>query len=177
MFDDRSMPLYELCERLTLSRISQEAYTAYINQIAIKTKEGPLDSSTMQKIFELSGLHPKRVYNLCYQLWLEYPDCSITSEQVEDTWDRWVRSKLDMIRGQLKRLSSGAIKVLMMIVEHQIVSLTGRLAQNKVGMSGPSILHAVRSLEQEDIVCREREDYQIVDPVIRTALLKYERLN
>ncbi len=177
MFDDRSMPLYELCERLSLGRIGQELYARYINKIAKETKNGELSTETLNQIFLLTKLHPKRVYNLCFQIWKDYEDNKITPEQVEKSWNELLEKKSDVIRGQLKHLNSGALKVLTLVSENNEIPITGKIAQSKVDLTSAAIVNALRALEEEDLIFREQDKYQIVDPLIASFLYKYERYN
>jgi len=183
MFDDRSMPLYELCERLSLGKINQELYINYINQIALKTKGGALLSSTLDQLFLLTDLHPKRVYNLCFQLWKDYENNKITPEQVEKSWNELLEKQSDVIRSQLKKLNSGCLKTLTLIAEISSdgnstdCPITGKIAQRKIGISSASISNALKILEEEDLIFKEEGNYCLVDPLIRSFLFQYERHN
>jgi len=177
MVDDRSMPLYELCERLHLGKIKQELYVDYINKVAIETKGGTLSEETFNKIFSLTHLHPKRVYNLCFQIWKDSEDHKITPDQVERSWDELLEKKSDVIRGQLKSLNTGCLKVLTLIAENANIPITGKIAQRKVDLTSAAIVNALKALEEEDLICKENNKYQVVDPLVASFLCKYEKHN
>ncbi len=58
MFDDRSRPLYSLCDRIAIDRIKEEDYIAYINRVANKTWGKDLEKSVFDEIFLLTERHP-----------------------------------------------------------------------------------------------------------------------
>lgn len=180
MFDDRSMPLYELCDRIILDRISEESYEQYLNKVAKKTFDKFLPQETGQKIFELSERHPKRIYNLCFYLWrlCENANKVPTAQDVVDAWDMYVNQRLKDSQYHLRRLSAGQIKVLTLIATSFDQEITGQLAQKKVKISGPSIVKALQVLEMQDYIERMPDKfgpaYRVIDPLLRDVLVKYE---
>lgn len=180
MFDDRSMPLYELCDRVILDRISPQAYGKYLNKVAEKTWKRPLEPEVLQKIIELSECHPKRIYNICYYLWrsCQEKSCPPKVEDVESAWNVYVKQRVKDVRYHLSRQSAGQIKILTLLATGLPHPLTGRVAQRIVNLSGPSIVHALKTLEENDYIEKDLHGvYRIIDPLIRAVLAQYERQN
>jgi len=154
MFDDYSMPLYELCERLKLERIDAEIYRNYINHVALETYGEILDSEVIKTIFSISERHPKRIYNLCHQLWITHPNASFSKENVHDCWDTIVKLRLNDVRVKLSKLNDSQLKVLTLIALDFDKPITGRKSQNKIDLS------------DEDFIARdENNELTIVDPL------------
>jgi uncharacterized protein len=177
MFDDKSQPMYELCDRILLDRIAPIHYKKYINQIAMKTWGKVLPEGTVDKIMILSERHPKRIYNLCYYLWRLHADKK-TLPQLKDVaqaWEFFVNQRIKGLRYNLSKQSSGQIKVLSLIANNQADGLTSKAAQKLTKMAGSSILKAIHKLDLNDYI--ERDDsgkYQIIDPLICYVLQKRE---
>lgn len=180
MFDDRTMPLYELCDRIILGRIDAKDYEQYLNNISQKTFNIPLSKSVFQKIIQLSERHPKRIYNLCFCLWRFCEDSNKipTEEDVIQTWDRYLQQRFKDISYYLKKLSSGQIKVLTLIAINFQQEITGQAAQKKVKLSGPSIVKSLQILEANDYIEKNQDNsYTIIDPLVKDILLNYETVN
>ncbi|MCW5590210.1 MAG: ATP-binding protein [Legionellales bacterium] len=180
LFNDRSQPMYELCERIVLDRIQTSCYEKYINNVATKTWGKKLSDEAIDKIFQCSELHPKRVYNLCYYLWrlsINYKS-SPSATNVENAWDFFIKQRAKDLRAALSNLSGGQLKVLTLIATQATQELTGKSAQAITKMAGSSIVKAMSNLEQEDYI--EKNDsgvYRIIDPLITFFLMNYEREN
>ena len=59
MFDDNSMPLYELCERIKLEKISAASYKAYISEAAINIAGTAPSETVLNAILSISERHPQ----------------------------------------------------------------------------------------------------------------------
>lgn len=174
MFDDQSMPLYELCDRIQLKKIEPVIYQKYIQKIAKQTRSEKLDQTAIDKILSLSDRHPKRVYNLCFQIWGLAPK-TITEKMVEKAWNIFIESRVSDVRFRLGHLSLGQLKVLTLIASEFDKPLTGREAQTELSLSGSSIIAALQVLEDEAYLERaENNQWKIIDPLFKDVLRKYE---
>ena len=175
MFDDSSMPLYELCEREQLHKISVNTYRAYLNHVASKTFDSPIDDSVLEAIFSITERHPKRVYNLCYQLWNDHPEGNYTVDIVKEAWDSLLKMRVKDVRGKLSNLNNSQLAVLTFIATGNDTLVTSRDAQNKVNLSSAAIVKAIRYLEDEDFIEKHVEgNFALIDPLIKDVLVKYE---
>jgi len=178
MFDDKSMPLYELCERIKLQRIEKATYKKYINKVAKRTAGHILDDSILEVIFDVTRRHPKRLYNLCYALWQNYPKLKIKADNVQSCWDQFVDERVNDVRVKLKKLSVGQLKVLTLIALEKVEYLTGKVAQRLVDLSGPTISYALNELNKTDYIELSSDGhYFIIDPLVQNVLVKYESYN
>jgi len=175
MFDDQSMPLFELCERVQLHRINSEAYIRYINWVAKKTFNALLPVDCIEKVLELTENHPKRVYNLCYLLWKEATRIEdVTKAFVVTCWEDFIIDRANAVRLRLSNLNTGQIKVLTFIAADIDSQLTGKLAQRTLSLSSPSIVDAIAGLMAQDYISKTDNKYVVVDPLVKAVLVKYE---
>jgi AAA+ ATPase superfamily predicted ATPase len=180
MFDDKSMPLYELCERITLERIDEESYRYYLTKMAKKTWGKPLAEAVFNEIMLLSERHPRRVYNLCFQLWRNYGKNKngVSERQVRETWNDYIAQRLKDIRYHLSRLTRSQLKVLTFMAISPASELTGKQAQHRMDLASSTITQALNILEDNDYVERlGKGDYRIIDPLVKAVLANYEKEN
>jgi len=175
MFDDDSMPLYELCERIKLERIDAEDYCKYLNKVAQETFGRVLDEVVLEAIFTISERHPKRIYNLCYQLWLTDIKGSFTTQDVQQCWDKFVQLRLDDTRSKLSKLNLSQLKVLILIALDFEQAMTGKQAQQKLDLSSAAITVAIKVLQEKDFIVRGDDNrFKFLDPLYKSVLSRYE---
>jgi hypothetical protein len=176
MFDDKTRPLYALCDQIKLSRLLPENYLAYLNKIAKKTWRKKLPELVFKRIFELTECHPRYVYYLCMSLW-EYTSSSKNLPKLEDVdkaWKALVSERIKDTREILFKKPMGQIKILSLISLGHTREITGKDAQYKLGMSGSAIVQSLKILEEEDYVEKlENHSYKIVDPLLRSIFIHY----
>lgn len=174
MFDHKAMPLYELCERIKLDKIAPEDYQIYLNKVAQKTFKKEMSDEDIQLILALTQRHPKRVYNLCYQIWKEakkLPDAKL----IKKTWKNFIEARLTDIRLHLSRLNTGQLKLLTLIASEKTKVLTGKKAQTQLQLTSPAIIAARQYLIENDYVEQNNEgNYELIDPLIKEVLIGYE---
>lgn len=178
MFDNASMPLYELCERIQLAKIETAVYKTYLNKIARKSWSEKLDEAALNEIMQLSERHPKRVYNLCYQLWTRFPTKAFNKKDVQRCWHDFIELRLKDVRSQLSLLNDSQLKVLTLIALDYNQPITGRAAQTRLNLSSASIVKALVALESEDFISKDQAgQFTFVDPLIKAVLVQYESDN
>lgn len=174
MFYDKSRPLYKLCDRIVLERISRSEYVAHINEFAIEKWGSSLKPAVLETIFELTELHPYYVNNLCLHLWGASINGMPQSCDVTTCWNEMIKEERSEILRELSELSIGQRKVLNTIANGQKTMLTGKKALKEVDLTSSSVMEAIKVLEQKDYIEQlENGEYQIIDPLIKTTLLFY----
>ncbi len=172
MFYDSKKPLYKLCDRINLDRISKVDYEPFIQNLA-KTKWNKiLDQGTLDAIFNFTECHPYYVNVLCHKLWLfkEFP----TEEIVSLTWHKYVVEEKSNILSEIDLLSKNQAKLLIAIAKYgdemqpmskEFLSLTA--------FSLSSASQAVDILCKKDyLYLNDKKQYRIVDPLIKSLFQK-----
>ncbi|MDF1796230.1 MAG: hypothetical protein P1U63_06820 [Coxiellaceae bacterium] len=177
MFDDDSMPLYELCERIKLEKIEASIYKKYINHAAKQSFEQALDTDVLDEVIKLSECHPKRTYNLCHQLWLSKRQGQFTVKDVQEGWQHLVEVRLPDVRMKLSQLNTSQLKVMTVIAIGVKGPISGRENQTRLDLSSASITAALKILEDEALLLRENNHYEIIDPLTKWVLATYESEN
>lgn len=69
MFDDSRRPLYKLCDRINLERISSSHYHKYIKNAFMKKYKQEIGGDVIKAILSTTENHPYYVNLLCSRLW------------------------------------------------------------------------------------------------------------
>jgi predicted AAA+ superfamily ATPase len=175
MFEDRSRPLYSLCDHIQLDRISSEEYSKYLNKLAVKTWKKKFENGVLERIFELTQCHPRYTYYFCFLLW-EHNLESKSPPSIEDVnivWDKLIESKLKDFRDTLNSKPVSHVKI-MAYIALKNENITGQYGQGCLGISGSAIVQNLKSLEKNEYIEKiENGQFRIVDPVLRDIILKY----
>ena len=173
MFYDKARPLYKLCDRINLERISQIDYTNHLNLLSKKKWKTDLPSESIKKIFELTECHPYYMNTLCLRLWESNVKTTPTVTDIIKTWlDIAKEERLEIAR-ELSSLSLGQKKILISIAAGFSTQLTGKAFLNRVNMTGSSVSSLLQSLEQKDYVEKQDKEYVFIDPLVKTTLNLY----
>jgi len=176
MFGNSENPLYNLCDWLTLERLPAALYQKYLNKVAKQTWQQPLNQTVFQRIIEYSQCHPETIYALCARLWQHsgFRKKSPTENDIKTVWQKFIKDKLKQTRSTLSHLSTGQLKILILIAMNFDKPISGKEAQNKINLTSPSIIKAIKALEKQDIIEKlDNGRYRIIHPVVAATLKDY----
>jgi len=173
MFFDKTRPLYKLCDRINLTRITKIDYKKHLNKLALKRWGDNLPELSIDKILNLTEQHPYYVNNLCLRLWESALESPPAIEEIESYWHHFVKEERLETARELSSLSIGQRKVLIAIASGRNKNLTGKKALNIINLTSSSTLEALNVLEQKDYIERHDHEYSIIDPLIKTSLNLY----
>jgi len=174
MFYGKSRPLYKLCDRIVLDRIDQAEYIDHINKFAVKRWGKKLDEIVLDRIFQLTDLHPYYVNNLCLRLWEADLNDLPEPSNVTNCWQIMLKEELSEISRELSDLSVGQRKVLSIIANGQKSGLTSKEVLRILDLNSSSVIEAIRALSQKDYIEKlENNEYRIIDPLIKASLLNF----
>jgi AAA+ ATPase superfamily predicted ATPase len=173
MFDDRSRPLYMLCDKITLNRIAKEDYINFINKAAIKKWGKSLSNSFFDKLFEFTAMHTYYVNLICGRLFSEH-NAVPNATNVEHCWWGYVTEEKTRTSIELSKLSLIQKKVLILIANGQVNNLTSKDILQKISTTSASVIKALKSLVAKDYIYEiEEVNYKIVDPLIQSSICKF----
>lgn len=173
MFYEKSRPLYKLCDRITLEHISEKDYELHLNKLAKIRWNKNLNQLAMQNLMSLTERHPFYMNNLCLRLWQSDLINPPEPDEIKHYWHEYLfEERLETAR-ELSNLSTGQRKILIIMASGHSNTFTGKKIQNLVDMTGPSIIEALRILEQKDYIENQGNTYQIIDPLIKASLNLY----
>lgn len=170
MFDDEKRPLYKLCRKLKLERISKEDYQRHINKISEATWGKELDEKTFEAIMRLSNRHPYYVNYLCDILWEENERLP-TVENVQNAWNLVVEEEWSDVLKEIAVLSISQRKFLKFVATHGITNIASHETSSLLHMPASTIASAAETLIERDYIeTNDEGHYQIINPLLATVL-------
>ncbi len=170
MFEDENRPLYKLCRKIRVERISTEHYEKHLNKIALATWKKPLDPQVFNHIMKLSHRHPYYVNYLCDSLWeicQDFPSC----ETVERAWQTVVTEEWSDALKELSELPLGQLRLLKYVANEKTKNIQSQESSVKLSMPPSSIASAASALIEKDYVEQDEEGYyQIINPLLSAVL-------
>jgi AAA+ ATPase superfamily predicted ATPase len=167
IFDDSTKPLYKLCDRMILERISVEHYQKFIQTAARKNWSKQLDTDTLQQIFIYSSCHPYYLNVICSRLWRKKTLPSTLD--VIKIWREYALEEIGGVARELESLSVNQRIVLQTIAKFDTVKEpTAQKFLNTIKLQHASVLQAIKVLLQRDYIFKNHDGaLALVDPLIK----------
>lgn len=171
IFDDRSRPLFKMCDRLNLQRISTESYQKFLNHAAVYKWNEPLPSDVFDEIIILTENHPYYVNYLCSKLWIHdrVPDIDL----VKKSWEELCDEEASNLAADIDSLSINQKRLLNYIALKGMLTDPNALShQQKLLITARGLQQSLKGLLNNDFVEKTKNGIRIVDPLLKTILLK-----
>lgn len=166
MFEDERRPLYKLCRKLILSRISAEHYQSHLNKAAKLMWGKILPHDIVEKIMQLSERHPHYVNHLCDIIWSSessLPD----AYAVQRAWNEvYEEEHSDLIKDFLS-LSENQKKIIKYIAMKGGDNLYSSTAARIMDMPQGSVRGAIEQLVEKDFLQKHANTFLLVIPLYR----------
>ncbi len=170
IFQDEGRPLYKLCKKIRLDRISKEHYKKHLNKAARAMWKSELNEAVFQKIMQLTERHPYYVNYVCDGLW----DCYEKVPEIEDVhkvWDRMVEEERSDLLREYFSISESQKKLLIYLANYPGESLYSAQAIGRMALSATSVPKALIVLLKKDLIEEyEQGRYRIINPVYNALL-------
>lgn len=170
MFNDNERPFFNLCDQITLKRITFEKYEPHIQKAAHKKWGCDLDIDLIKEILRQTARHPYYVNKLCASLWFESEPASV--ESVIETWDQLVLEGATYVEQDLGLLSVNQRRVLIQLAKDRQVAKPTSIEYAKYwNMNQASIHKTLKVLMQRDYVYLDEEGfYRVLDPLVEAVI-------
>ena len=167
LFDDQKKPLYKLCDRMVLDRISENDYIPFIKKKFQIRNENNLSEKIIQAILDTTERHPYYVNVLCHKLWtkMTFP----TENEVKEIWHYYAMTEKSNVTNEIDLLSANQAKMLIAIAKYGgEFSTTSREFLALTRFSTSSALQSLATLVKKDYVQENGQGkYVLVDPLIK----------
>lgn len=182
LFDDKSMPLYMLCDKLNLQRIASKHYWSYVQSAAKGRWRNEISKHVFERIMFFTELHPFYVNLLCNELWLA--DTIPDYDDVHKAWTSCFEKEERRLIAELDKLTNNQKDVLKSLAISPVTEPTGQRFLATVGMAYSSVRQTIKALNEKDmvyVVSKEDEavpslktdQIRVLDPLLAFALRKY----
>lgn len=182
LFDDKSKPLYMLCDMCHLDRIGSKNYLPHIQKLAKKKWGKKLSDTVFNKIISLTELHPYYVNLLCHELWKleQIPEVN----DVFSCWQDCYNTHEDRLIADLEKLTTKQQDVLKTLAVNPSVEPTGQGFVSAAKTPASTINQTIRVLLNKDMVYKvkrlddalpqlKQNQLRVLDPLLAYALKKY----
>lgn len=182
LFDNKSKPLYMLCDMLHLERMSSESYYPHLQALAKAKWHTELPHIVFAKIMALTELHPYYVNMLCHEVWKSKQLPSV--DTVFDSWQRCYEAQEDRLIAELEKLTAKQKDVLKALAVQPTAEPTGHAFVSGSKMPTSSISQTVKVLLDKDMVYKvkkldeaipalELNQIRVLEPLLAYALKRY----
>ncbi len=172
IFDDKSRPLYKLCDRINLERISRKHYEQFIQTAAKHKWQGALANDVLEQIFSYSKYHPYYVNVICSRLWRQRLIPKVTD--VVNTWSQYAEEEFGAVAKELDALTTNQRLILQTIAQlGSVKEPTAQAFLQLVKLAHGSITQAIQSLTQKDYLYKTSNgNITLVDPLTAWVLIQ-----
>ncbi len=171
IFENRNQPLYMLCNKIILERISVQALSQHI-QIAAKTRwSKPISIEHITQILNLTETHPYYTNMLCDKVFdhKKLPKIS----DINQCWDECLLEQSDKIIADLFPLNTNRLKVLTQIaLLGPIAEPNGKFFLDHTGLALGSIQKAIDYLMDYDYLYKAKTGHTLVDPLMKKFIVE-----
>lgn len=170
LFDDKSMPLYMLCDKIYLERMSSQDYTPHLQKIAKKTWGEILPEMVLTRLFTLTELHPFYINFLSHQVWQskELP----TIQTIETCWEICLDEETRRIRAEIEKLNKNQQNILKTLAIEPTQEPTGKAFSDRSGAPTSSLHQTIKVLFEKDMVFEVSQ----LDPCVSIFKIKQIRV-
>ncbi|MDF1655686.1 MAG: ATP-binding protein [Coxiellaceae bacterium] len=169
MFENESRPLYKLCKKLPLHRISAEHYKKHLNYAAKQQWSQQLSDETFTEIISLTERHPYYMNALCDEIWAESQKIPST-EMVKACWQIVIESDKSHLIKDFLRLSDNQRKALIHISTYGGKELFSSKSIKSMDIPSGSLMRAVSTLLENDFIEQANGKYHLIIPIYRNLL-------
>lgn len=171
MFEDERRPLYKLCRKLILDRISEEHYKKHLNDAAKSMWKKDLDDQVFAKIMLVTERHPYYINYLCDELWSESEN-SPSLKSVDHAWNIVIEEERSDLLKDFSSLSENQKKIMVYLSNYGGENLYSDEAAKKMDIPVSSISRALSTLIEKDYIEKSKEGYRLIVPAFRAFLIK-----
>ena len=169
MFENESRPLYKLCKKLPLLRISEEHYHLHLNKASQAMWGQELPTDCFERIMMLTERHPYYVNALCDEVWSETQTVP-TIDNVNECWEYVIEvERSDLIKDFLN-LSDNQRKVLIQIANFGGENIYANSSSKQMDIPVSSLASAIEVVLEKDFIEKIGTHYSLVVPVYKWLL-------
>lgn len=169
MFENERRPLYKLCKKLPLLRISKDHYLKHLNKAAQVMWNENLPNKAFNEIINLTKRHPYYVNALCDEVWSENSSLP-TVKSIQSCWSYVIESdRSDLIKDFLN-LSDNQRRVIIHIANHGGKNIFSSQSGKQMDIPTSSLPSAIETLLEKDFIEKIDGQYDLVVPAYRHIL-------
>lgn len=170
MFEDKARPFFHLCEKITLERICEEEYVAFLNKAAQGQWESVVPDDLVSAIIALTKRHPYYVNALCSLLWRQknVP----TGKDAQSVWQNICEQEGMRIGEDIALLKPNQRAVLSALAMSPVASPYAKNFLSGINLSNGSMQRVIPFLIERDLIYVDSKGvYRLIDPCLEQYLI------
>ncbi|MCL5260886.1 MAG: ATP-binding protein [Gammaproteobacteria bacterium] len=182
LFDNKSLPLYMMCDKLMLQRMSSESYWPFIQKAATERWGDKIARPVFERIITYTELHPFYVNFLCSELWKA--DIAPDIDAVTNAWEYCFEIEERRLIAEIEKLTGNQREVLKAVAKQPVLEPTAHQFLTNVGLAYSSVHQAMKVLFEKDMLYKVKNEdnailnsqigqIRVLDPLLAYALRKY----
>ena len=169
MFEDKSRPLYHICDQINLKRISNESYLEHIGNAAKLHWKETIDEAAISTILFLTRRHPYYVNSLC-RIVFQYKSPP-TVDDIKNEWDKYVNREEKRFLAEFTQLSNVQRKLLQGLCLYPTYQPTSNEFLHLAKVKHGSVKKALDKLYALDMIHKsDRGIIEPTDPVVLAGI-------
>lgn len=169
MFEDERRPLYKLCRKLGLERISEKDYQVHLNKAAKVAWKQVLSKQLFEYIMTVSERHPYYINYLCDEVWSK-ENSAPSIDDINSAWSMVIEEERSDLLKDFFSLSENQKKLMIYLANYNGADIYSNEAAKKMGIHTTSISRALNTLIEKDYIEKCEESYRLIVPVYKTLL-------
>jgi len=181
LFDDKSKPLYMLCDKLYLKRILSNEYIIHFNKFAKQRWGQDLSTDVIHRILKLTEAHAFYVNILCNKLFNS--DIIPLYDDVSKAWELCYENESRRLISELENLSINQQDILRAVAMKSPINPQSAEFSIFSEKSTPTIRQCIKVLMEKDFIYKathidpyldhiQLNQYRVLDPLLRYYLIK-----
>lgn len=176
IFEDRNQPLYMLCQKIYLKKITASDLTLHMQKQAKKRWKKLLPEKVVGRILQSSECHPYYVNLLCDKLW----DSSTLPalKEVDRVWQLCFLEQTDKLIADLEPLNTTRLKVLSIIaLQDGVAEPNGKAFLDQTGLALGTVQKGLQFLLGNDFIYRDdvSKKIELVDPLLKVFIQRQDK--
>ena len=171
MFENEDRPLYRLCRKVSLGRISAEDYHSFLADAGKARWRKLIPAERITKILEITSRHPYYVNALCSKLWER--GIIPTEKAIDSAWEELVEEDRSLVTGKVLRLAASQRGMLKAIAKapNGVAHPTSQAFLTSIRLPTSTGNRARETLEEQDFIQQDDDgSWTLVDPVMASYL-------
>jgi len=170
IFQDDGRPLYKLCKKIKLGRISEAHYRNHLNKAASLMWGSELPLDVFQNIMLLTERHPYYVNYLCDAIWSRNEQLPERSN-IHEAWCQLVEEERSDLLTEFYSIADNPKKLMIYIATQPKKNIYTAAASKLMEMPTTSVPKALATLLKKDLIEEfEARRYRVINPVYQAVL-------
>lgn len=171
MFENEDRPLYRLCRKISLDRISANDYHTFLTDAGKARWRKIIPAERIDKILAITSRHPFYVNALCARLWER--NTLPTERAIEGVWEDLVEEDRSLVTGKVLRLAASQRGMLKAIAKapNGVAQPTSQAFLTSIRLPTSTGNRSREILEEQDFIQQDDDKaWILVDPIMASYL-------